>query len=155
MPIEPLESVDPDQLLELSAHLRRVAGALASQAAQDEPTGARPDVGWVIRIIRARRLREQYFDSGLFADAAWDILLELYAARLQGKRVAVSSLCIAAGVPATTALRWISLLEQKGHVCRSGDPADGRRIYVALTDASADRMSRLLGKCRSISDVVL
>jgi hypothetical protein len=44
-------------------------------------------------------MREQFFGPDLFADPAWDILLDLYAARLEQQRVAVSSLCIAAAVP--------------------------------------------------------
>jgi hypothetical protein len=54
------------------------------------------------------RLRSQHFVPALFADPAWDILLDLAAARIDGRMVAVSSLCIAAAVPATTALRWIT-----------------------------------------------
>lgn len=44
-------------------------------------------------LIRARRTRDQFFQSVLFADPAWDMLLDLMAARLEHKRVSVSSLC--------------------------------------------------------------
>ena len=33
-------------------------------------------------IIKQRRNRDRFFDAQLFADPAWDILLELYAAEL-------------------------------------------------------------------------
>jgi len=36
------------------------------------------------------------------ADPAWDMLLDLTAARAESRAVSVSSLCIAAGVPTTT-----------------------------------------------------
>ena len=78
----------------------------------DEP---RPIEAAAVRdFIRARRLRDQFFGDGLFADPAWDILLDLTAARIERRPVAVSSLCIAAAVPATTALRWIKHLTAEG-----------------------------------------
>ncbi|MDF7776320.1 hypothetical protein P1X14_13780 [Sphingomonas sp. AOB5] len=83
--------------------------------------------------IRSRRLRAQYFDSELFADPAWDMLLDLYAAELEKRQVSVSSLCIAAAVPPTTALRWIGTLHDAGLFERHADPSDRRRAYVGLS----------------------
>lgn len=60
------------------------------------------------------------------------------ASRLEGGQVAVSSLCIAAAVPTTTALRWIKLLTDGGLLVRVPDPQDGRRCFVALADRVAD-----------------
>jgi DNA-binding MarR family transcriptional regulator len=68
------------------------------------------------------------------------MLLDLYAARLEHNRVSVSSLCIAAAVPATTALRWIKALTTSGLFERRADPHDGRRIFVALSDSAAAAM---------------
>lgn len=85
-------------------------------------------------LLHARRRRAHFFPDDLFADPAWDILLELYAAELAQRRIATSSLCIAAGVPATTALRWIGVLEDKGLISRHDDPLDGRRVYAQLTE---------------------
>src|SRR3546814_14839235 len=87
-------------------------------------------------IFRQRRMREQYFPSGMFADPAWDMLLDLYAARLDRQPVSVSSLCIAAAVPATTALRWIKTMPDDGIFLRDADPNDGRRIFLPLADGA-------------------
>lgn len=87
----------------------------------------------VRKIIRARRAREQFFDASLFADPAWDMLLDLFASDIGNQRVPVGSLCAAATVPATTALRWIRNLERSGLVRRHQDPLDGRRCFVSLT----------------------
>ncbi len=97
-------------------------------------------------VIRQRRLRDELFDATLFADPAWDMLLDLYAARLGRMRVSVSSLCIAAAVPATTALRWIKTLTDSGLFIRQSDPLDGRRIFVALSDAATDAMHRYFAR---------
>lgn len=93
-------------------------------------------------VIRARRLRNQFFTGDLFADPAWDMLLDLFAADLEGRRVSVSSLCIAAAVPPTTALRWIGTMHESGLFERHADPADRRRAYIALSATGLDAMQR-------------
>jgi DNA-binding MarR family transcriptional regulator len=96
----------------------------------------------VRRVLRQRRMREQFFPADLFADPAWDMLLDLYAAQLEGQPVAVSSLCIAAAVPATTALRWIKTMTDTGIFERQSDPRDGRRIFIGLSSKAAQAMER-------------
>lgn len=94
----------------------------------------------VRRRIMLRRRRDELFPSGLFADPAWDMLLDLYGAYIAQHRVPVSSLCIAAAVPATTALRWIGRLEKEGLVTRRSDPHDGRRVFIELTQDAIQAM---------------
>ncbi|WP_133365598.1 winged helix DNA-binding protein [Qipengyuania sediminis] len=101
-----------------------------------------PDPRLVKQIIRQRRLRARYFEPELFADPAWDILLDLTAARAEHRRVSVTSLCIAAAVPATTALRWITQMTEMGLLLREQDPEDRRRAFIVLADPVADAMAR-------------
>ena len=103
---------------------------------------ALPDPRLVRRIIRQRQLRARYFDGELFADPAWDILLDLTAARAEHARVSVTSLCIASGVPPTTALRWIAQMTQAGLLERVEDETDRRRAFIALSDTASDAMAR-------------
>lgn len=104
---------------------------------RNTPAGA-PSHAEIRALLRARRLRDQYLPTGLFADPAWDMILDLMAARLSGQRVSVSSLCIAAAVPPTTALRWIRQLTERGVFARIDDPADGRRVFIELTDDATE-----------------
>ena len=96
------------------------------------------------RLVRAvqnaRRRRDALFAPDLFADPAWDMLLELYALHLEQRRVSVSSLCIAAYVPATTALRWVAKLEEEGLAMRTEDRSDGRRTWIELSAEGIKRM---------------
>jgi hypothetical protein len=101
-----------------------------------------PDPRLVRTIIRQRQARAKFFDAELFADPAWDILLDLTAARAENTRVSVTSLCIASGVPPTTALRWIGQMTQSGLLERVEDEADRRRAFVALSAGAADAMAR-------------
>ncbi|MDO7843484.1 hypothetical protein [Sphingomonas immobilis] len=95
--------------------------------------------------IRARRLRDQYFESGLFEDPAWDILLDLFAAELERAQVSVSSLCIAAAVAPTTALRWIAKMTEAGLLIRHPDPFDRRRAFMGLSPTALEGMRRYSG----------
>ncbi len=101
-----------------------------------------PDPRLVRRIIRHRQLRARFFAGELFADPAWDMLLDLAAARAEHARVSVTSLCIASGVPPTTALRWIGQMTDAGLLERANDDTDRRRAFIALTDRAADAMAR-------------
>ena len=101
-----------------------------------------PEPKLVRRIIRQRQQRARFFDDGLFADPAWDMLLDLTAARGEGARVSVTSLCIASMVPPTTALRWIGQMTESGLLRRVEDKSDRRRAFIDLTDKAADAMAR-------------
>ncbi|MEP3225666.1 MAG: hypothetical protein ABJO01_06805 [Parasphingorhabdus sp.] len=94
------------------------------------------------KLIEARRMRHHYFEAALFSDPAWDMMLDLMAARLEERKVAVSSLCIAANVPPTTALRWIKTMTDQGIFLRKADEEDGRRIFIALNEDASLGMHR-------------
>jgi len=96
----------------------------------------------VRHVIRARRLRSRFFHEELFADPAWDMLLDLLQAEIAQLRVPVSSLCIAAAVPATTALRWLKTMVEQGLFIRRADPHDGRRVFVELAPETSRSMRR-------------
>lgn len=83
--------------------------------------------------IQARAARAQFFKASLFSDPAWDILLELFAAQQEGRRVSISAAGLTADIPLTTALRWIAALEREELVERAGDPTDARRTFLKLT----------------------
>lgn len=141
------------RIRQLSEEVSRIASTLARLSEGPAPTVQRPvlaeagDVPTVsaetVRsVIRARRLRSRYFPEELFADPAWDMLLDLLQAEIAHLRVPVSSLCIAAAVPATTALRWLKTMVQQGVFVRRADPHDGRRVFVELAPEASAAMRR-------------
>ena len=101
-----------------------------------------PDPRLVRAMIAQRQARAKFFDAELFSDPAWDMLLDLTAAHAEHQRVSVTSLCIAAAVPATTALRWIKQLVETGVFQRIADSSDKRRAFIALSEKSVDAMAR-------------
>ena len=91
--------------------------------------------------LLARSQRGRFFNPKLFADPAWDMLLELYAASLTERRLTVSRLAERSGVPLTTALRWICTLENEQLIDREDDRFDKRRMFLSLTDKGRSAMS--------------
>jgi Winged helix DNA-binding domain len=110
-----------------------------------------PDPRLVRRIIRQRQVRARFFEGDLFADPAWDMLLDLTAARAEHVRVSVTSLCIASGVPPTTALRWIGQMTDVGLLQRVDDETDRRRAFITLTEKAADAMARYFAELGAAS----
>lgn len=100
----------------------------------------RPNPRQVRDIQLARARLDTLFSKRLFADPAWDMLLELYASDLEQRRVTVGTLCGTSRVPHTTALRWIGTLVRQGLIKRTADPFDGRRIYVSLSADASTKM---------------
>lgn len=142
-----------ERLRQLSDEVSRIAATLARLStvpAAPEAELSKPSEGdvphvpveTVRSVIRARRLRGRYFPDDLFADPAWDMLLDLLQAQISQLRVPVSSLCIAAAVPATTALRWLKSMTDMGIFVRRADPHDGRRVFVELSPGASFSLRR-------------
>lgn len=155
---------DAERLLRLNREVARIAETLARLTQGEKaptrsvvserslgygtPPGAAaadkagPSAPEIRQVIRLRRLRDQFFGEGLLEDPAWDMLLDLFAAHLERAQVSVSSLCIAAAVAPTTALRWIGRMTDEGLFERQPDPFDRRRAFMALSPAARDAMMR-------------
>lgn len=154
------------RLRQLSEEVGRIASTLArlsssppiapSQRAMVEDDGAElPAVSaeQVRGVIRARRLRARFFAEDLFADPAWDMLLDLLQAEIAQLRVPVSSLCIAASVPATTALRWLRTMVDQKLFVRRADPHDGRRVFVELSPEASRALRAYFGELGPVAVV--
>ena len=141
-----------DEVSRIAATLARLSVGPGSPAANRNETSAGSgeipavSIETVRQVIRARRLRARFFDEELFADPAWDMLLDLLQAEIAQHRVPVSSLCIAAAVPATTALRWIKTMTDAGLFKRRADPHDGRRVFIELSPDASRAIRRYFGE---------
>ena len=146
-----------NELLTLAAELEEVArrGGAAPAGPSGAPVRVAPplpeggtlledDVRWLRharRTYRNRRSRAAVFgDESLFGEPAWDLMLDLFIAAKERKRVPVTSACIGAAVPTTTALRWLAVLEERGLVVREADPCDARRVFVRLSAEAYGKM---------------
>jgi DNA-binding MarR family transcriptional regulator len=143
-----------DEVSRIASTLARLSVGPAAVALPAEPTPVaelQPLQADTVRaMIRARRLRSRYFPEDLFADPAWDMLLDLLQAEIAQLRTPVSSLCIAAAVPATTALRWLKTLVQQGVFVRRADPHDGRRVFVELAPEASSALRRYFAQIQKV-----
>ncbi len=126
----------------LAAELEELRGKLDQLGRRFATPAAQASSAIVHLVIRARAVRLQLFDDGLFTDPAWDMLLHLYAHELDHQRVAVSNLGEASLVPQTTALRHMKILELRGLITRRPDELDGRRVWVELSSSGSAAMLR-------------
>lgn len=136
------------QLSETVARSLESAEGLPARSTHLPPAqnGLDLDADYIRKIIRVRRSRERFFDRDLFADPAWDIMLTLLEAEIRQVRTTITSLCESAAVPNTTALRWISILTEKGIVVRRNDPHDGRRIFAELSTESSRNLRQFFAE---------
>lgn len=123
-----------------------IAGDAAPEALADRIAGeldalSHRHLALARRLYRERRVRVRHFAHGLFAEPVWDILLDLFIAECEGKTITISSACIAADVPATTALRHLGWLIAEGLLTRAPHPVDARSSVVRLT-GKGDRAMR-------------
>ncbi len=145
----------PHYTMTLQRQLSDIANRLTSIASdmlQPTSTSTSDPAALAIRfreIIRGRRTRDRCFPPDLFADAAWDILLDLAAARLEGRHISISSAAIAASVPTATALRWLKQLVADGMVERVADMADKRRTFIQISD---DGFARMMNFAKAFSE---
>lgn len=143
-----------EEVSRIAATLARLSGESGAEArgagTEAPPTGEMPAVPaeTVRAVIRARRQRGEFLPADLFADPAWDMLLDLLQAELVQHRVPVSSLCSAAAVPATTALRWIKTMTDRGMLTRRADPHDGRRVFIEMSRATSLAMRRFFNEVK-------
>ncbi len=89
---------------------------------------------FVSRYMENRNLRNKMISQDLFSDPCWDILMDVFSARLNDKNISVSAVATAGNMPHTTGLRYIDTLEKIGYIYRERDDWDGRRIFVKMTD---------------------
>jgi DNA-binding MarR family transcriptional regulator len=86
------------------------------------------------KLVDARREIGCYLDPTLFTDPVYDILFGLMAAEDEHTAVVTSDCARFANVAATTALRYVALLEQRGLLSRGCGPNDSHGASLMLTD---------------------
>jgi DNA-binding MarR family transcriptional regulator len=97
----------------------------------------------ILSVLLVRRARTAILGERLFSDPAWDILLELYAARLGEREVSLGDVARAIDTPESTVKRWVKALEERGLVQSRIDSADVHDVGISLTEQGADKLGDL------------
>jgi DNA-binding MarR family transcriptional regulator len=127
--------------------------AFVETAATDIAERSKPrTLGQFAAHWRALRLRRnEALGIPVFRDPAWDMLLDLLVASEEGRRVSVTGLCHASGVPTTTALRHVDRLDELGLIDRTADPADRRRFWITARPDTLKRVREIVAKLRAVA----
>lgn len=147
-----VRSVGEEDLHKLLAELFQRVSELEVKAAgsgQGSPSLGFSDdklAGLASSIYRMRQHRQAYFDAALFAEPAWDMMLDLFINKVRGARVSTTSLCLAAGVPHATGIRWISTLREHGLLRRYRAPDDARLMLIEITPKGYQLMRQCLSE---------
>ena len=104
------------------------------------------------RIYDERLRRRSIISLPIFDEPGWDMLLDLYWHRAQGRKISVSSACLASNAPSTTALRYLLLLEENGWVESTESNLDKRTRLVAITDLAVRAISQYLAGAKGASN---
>jgi DNA-binding MarR family transcriptional regulator len=137
----------------LAALADRLVGQNRAMAASGDVVEA-DCIAFLEGQFRIRRLRARHLHGLSLGEPAWDILLDLAVAQYWRRETSVTSLCIAADVPSTTALRWINGMTKAGLIVRRPCLRDGRRSFLAIAPATYQAMLALAAdSLRSVEKV--
>lgn len=101
-------------------------------------------------LQKQRVLRGDLIDSASFSDPAWDIFLDLCAARFAEQKVSISSACAATDAPFSTALRYVNRLVEENLAIRYDDPHDKRRNMLELSETGQARIEAYLAELEKL-----
>ena len=148
MNAEAILRIDSSQDLEnLRRELHSIVARIDARLDSARYIANASEIAELTKLFYIERFRRRRFlPEELLGEPAWDMILDLFYAHLIGKRVSVTSACLASGVPPTTGLRWLGQLEQRKMVYRESDPDDNRRTFVCLT---ADTVSDMVKYMRT------
>jgi DNA-binding MarR family transcriptional regulator len=104
------------------------------------------------RVIRARNRRSSLFSGELFIDPAWDILLELSLARLEGRGVTTGDLVRLSSVRESIVLRWIDKLVQDGWILPDPEPSGEQGAVLDLSAKAAAGMQKWINELEGRAD---
>lgn len=129
-----------DRIEALAVELRTIYGETS------QLPGPPPSIpALAAKVYSARRKVDAILGlDGIAVSPGWDILLDLYQAKMRGKKISVTSACIGGACPPTTGLRWLQVLESMCLVERKPDKDDKRRALVELTDSAIPKVEKAL-----------
>jgi DNA-binding MarR family transcriptional regulator len=89
---------------------------------------------------KARRERQRIFGEAFMSDSAWDILLELFIARIERRQVTVSAVSATIGASKSTMLRWAAQLIEAKLVASNPNASLQSDRQLVLTDEGVNLM---------------
>jgi hypothetical protein len=99
-------------------------------------------------ILDFRRTRLEILPPDLFAEPAWDLLLELFLADAEGRRLTARQVCERSNIPPTVMARWLKHLSQNGYVV--GDGSGDIDDLLVMSAGTLAKMEELMRRARQL-----
>ena len=96
------------------------------------------------RLLDISRQAETMFDGTLLSNPGWDILLDLFIQRSEGKRISIISVCIAANAPTSTVLRYIEAMIASGAIVKIPSLDESETLLIDLSEHTYARLNKIL-----------
>lgn len=125
----------------------RLASGCEAFGPRRQPSSDRQETALeaALRAYDNRQARTEFIgDHSIFGEPAWDMLLDLFIRQAQQEQISIKSACRQSQGPASTAMRWLNVLEHNGLIAVKQDPGDNSRHLVHLTAAGYEGMLRYL-----------
>lgn len=143
-----------EKLLELARALNALA--IGAESPSQEPRIPTKDelLREAKNQFKTQLVREAHFEGLPFHETGWEILLELYIAEAEGRRLNVTAIGLEGHIPNATLVRWIALLEQRQLVARQPDNVDRRRTWISLTSLGSEKLDFCFRECVRQNDQI-
>ena len=141
-------------LWNLHDHLSRLATDLAEAAKMFDKASADTGRGppaieamapraFFTSLLELRRMRERHFGTELFGEPAWDVMLQLMIARIDGTEFKLSELTGNSASPPIASRQYVEELIQARLVDRFENADNEPDFYLSLSSEAARRMAEL------------
>ena len=145
--------IEISRVLEETARLVREHVPGSEDVVEREPRSGREVSALEVRaILSLRSLRRKYLGFEA-SDAGFSLMLELYAARLEGKPVERSRLGIESGLPQARALTVARRLSESGVIVARSDVRGDDEGLLSLSENAVERMRGYLAAAQRLASL--
>lgn len=134
------------EMLAIADELERSTPQRRSGLPFSETVSPRSLAALATKHFADRELRKSYINDAFFGEPAWDMLLYLFIKSCASKRVYKTAVTSASGVPHSTALRYLELLERDELLRVEPAEGDKRVQLVSLTQKGSSAMADYLSR---------
>ena len=107
-----------------------------------------PSASLAAAMLEFRRTRSSILPPELFAEPAWDLLLELFIADAEGRRLTARQVCIRSGIAPSVMSHWLKHLPQSGFV--TGDGQGDLDDLLTMSAGMLDSMEAMMEHAQSL-----
>lgn len=103
-------------------------------------------------IREFRRARSHFLPADIFGEPAWDLLLELFIADSEGRRLTGADVSARCEIPSTVLARWLKYLSKAGFVIGDGD--GDLTDQLTLSGKGMESLEQTISRARDLQSLL-